>query len=116
MARLVELADSPDASLDTLNIAVAVRISVLPSRLRDAAWTVMHAQRAADLTRHRNPSLLLALARACRAGGDVARATQVAAEGLDLLPAAQPAVQPSRLFRLLTLAADPGRTDVGWAG
>ena len=78
-------ADKPEAHLLILVPAVEASLTVLPTSLRDPAWSLQAARQLNERTHRNNPEYLLALARAYRATGDTADAAETARQALKLL-------------------------------
>jgi non-specific serine/threonine protein kinase/serine/threonine-protein kinase len=68
-----------------------------PAALRDHAAALVHAQRAADLTKRQDPTILLTLAHAYRVTGDRGAAAESARQALSLLPPRATARSESKL-------------------
>lgn len=103
VATLKEMAlKHPDTAL-TLDAEIDALLTARPVALRDAKLAVSGAEREATLTRRREPGVLLSLAQAYRAAGEIDAARSAAREGMALLPPAQPATPPSRTRMLLEL-------------
>jgi predicted Ser/Thr protein kinase len=105
LALLVHAAQGPKASAGDLGAAVEAELQAESSSARDTALTVQLAQRAVELTRRRDATYLLLLAKAYRANYQPESAHASAKEGLALLPAAPPGEGESRLHRSLSLEA-----------
>ncbi|MGO9229560.1 MAG: protein kinase domain-containing protein [Bryobacteraceae bacterium] len=78
---------------------------VMPVQLRDPKLAVNCAERAVEMSHHREPAFLRTLALAYRAAGQPEKAHAAAKEGLALLPAANPATVPSRIRKQLQAEA-----------
>ena len=97
------------AAASDIDLAVSADLIAQPAALRNPALAVRLAETGAALTHGRAPGFLLLLASAYRANGQIAQATQVAQDGLTLLPAQRPGRPRCRLRKLLeNLATQPG--------
>jgi hypothetical protein len=74
---------------------------VEPASFKDPLFSVSCAERAVTLTHRKLPSMLLTLAQAYRAAGQIDKSRSAAQEGLALLPASQPGSTKPRLRKLL---------------
>ena len=105
IATLKELSAKPQASVMILDQTVRALLDVEPVSLREPRFAVACAERAAELSHRKTASLLLSLAQAYHASGQIERARATAAEGLALLaPQASGAPKP-RIRRLLEVEA-----------
>jgi len=93
------------ASPMTLNQAANALLKVEPAFLRDPEFAVLCAERSVALSRWQTPSLLLTLAQAYRAAGQIDKSRTAASEGLALLPPSQPGSVRPRLRKLLEIEA-----------
>jgi tetratricopeptide (TPR) repeat protein len=101
IASLKSLAAQDQASPTILNQAADDLLMVEPASLREPITAVSYAGRAVALTHGKAPSMLLTLAQAYRAAGQVEKSRATAKEGLALLPALQPgSVKPNVRKRL----------------
>jgi serine/threonine protein kinase len=103
LAVLRHLADDPHATAGDIDLAVQADLIAQPASLRDPAHDVVLAERGVALTRRREATYFLLLARACRANHQPGQAA--AREGLSLLPTLPSATPKSRLQILLQDAA-----------
>jgi hypothetical protein len=71
----------------TLDQAANAFLKAQPASLGDPQFAVSCAERAAALSHRKTPSVLLTLARAYRASGQIEKSRVTANEGLALLPA-----------------------------
>lgn len=93
-------ARNPDSPL-VLQIAAKDQLIAEPPSLRNPKLALQYAQRAVDLTHHKIPVMLLTLARAYRANGQIDLSRATAREGLALLPPPRPHEAPTNMRRLL---------------
>ena len=91
LAVLRHLADDPHATAGDIDLAVQADLIAQPASLRDPAHDVVLAERGVALTRRREATYFLLLARACRANHQPGQAA--AREGLSLLPPFQVPLQ-----------------------
>jgi tetratricopeptide (TPR) repeat protein len=105
IATLKDLAMKSQASPMTLNQAANALLKVEPAFLRDPEFAVLCAERSVALSRRQTPSLLLTLAQAYRAAGQIDKSRTAASEGLALLPPSQPGSVRPRLRKLLEIEA-----------
>jgi tetratricopeptide (TPR) repeat protein len=98
-----ELAGKQQASALTLDMTASDLLMVEPKSLRDAQFAVTCAERAVTLSHHQIPSMLLTLAQAYRAAGQMDKSRAAANEGLALLPAARPESVKPRVRKLLEM-------------
>ena len=105
IATLKDLAMKSQASPMTLNQAANALLKVEPAFLRDPEFAVLCAERSVALSRWQTPSLLLTLAQAYRAAGQIDKSRTAASEGLALLPPSQPGSVRPRLRKLLEIEA-----------
>jgi serine/threonine protein kinase len=79
-----------------------------PASLEDPQLALACVQRETALSHSRTPSMLLTLAQAFRATGQIEKSRATAREGLALLPPAQPGNVKPRNRKLLEVQAQPG--------
>jgi len=103
IATLKELADKTQASPDALNQAANALLKAQPETLRDAPTALRFALRAVTLSNRQTPTLLLTLAQAYRATGQLENSRATAKEGLALLAPVSPGGVRPRLRKLLEL-------------
>jgi tetratricopeptide (TPR) repeat protein len=115
LAAYRELAQSKDASAMVLESAASAFSRVQPVALRDTKFAVTCAERAVDASHRQRPAVLLTLAQALHAAGELEKARQVAKEGLALLPPQQGGVVRSNIRKQLELEAQAGATSPGKA-
>lgn len=84
------------------------QLTAEPTSLRDTKWAVSCAERAVAMSHRKMPSMLLTLAQAYRATGQLQKSRAAAKEGLALLPAAQPGAIEPRIRKLLELQLQSG--------
>jgi hypothetical protein len=94
-------------SASELDVAAQDLLIAEPLNLRDPSLAVRDAERAVALSHGKFPALLLTLAKAYRANGQIDRARATARKGLALLPAPAPNAVPSNIRRLLEMQAKP---------
>jgi tetratricopeptide (TPR) repeat protein len=109
IASLKSLAAQDQASPTILNQAADDLLIVEPASLRDPKTALSFAARAVALTHGKAPSMLLTLAQAYRAAGQVDKSRATAREGLALLPALQPGSVKPRLRKLLEIQTQTAR-------
>jgi hypothetical protein len=95
----------PDSAL-VLDFEVAALLTVKPPALRDPKLAIASAQQEALLTRRRQPGVLLFLAQAYHAAGQIEAARATASEGLALPPPVTVGAPVSRTRRLLEMEAE----------
>jgi tetratricopeptide (TPR) repeat protein len=93
--------DSPIA----LDLVVEDFLFAEPASLKDTQLAVSCAEREVALTHRKNPEMLLTLAQAYRAAGQIEKSRAAAKEGLALLPAPQPGIVKPRIRKLLEIQA-----------
>jgi len=103
LATLRRIADRPHASPEDLELAASAFAGKSPN---DSGKAVIWAQRAVDITHHRNAGLLLLLAKTFRANGQKAKAIVTAKEGLSLAPANLQTSAKVRVWWLLKTEAN----------
>jgi tetratricopeptide (TPR) repeat protein len=101
IATMRELAKKDDASPMILDQAADDLIRVEPASLRDPQFAVRCAERAVALSRGQKAALLLTLAQAYRASGQIDKSHATAKQGLLLLPSMQPGSAKPRIRKLL---------------
>jgi tetratricopeptide (TPR) repeat protein len=107
LAVLEDLGVKHPESVLAADFEVAAILTVEPKKLRDPKLAIACAEREALLTQRKQPRVLLSLAQAYHAAGQIKRAREAASEGLALLPPASPGTQMSRTRKLLELEAKP---------
>jgi tetratricopeptide (TPR) repeat protein len=105
IAAMRELAKKDGASPMILDQAADAFLHVEPVSLRDPHFALGCAERAVALSHGQKPSLLLALAQAYRASGQIEKSRATAKQGLQLLPALQPGTPKARIRKLLEFEA-----------
>jgi len=105
LAALKEMAKKDRASPMILDQAANAFLSVEPASLRDPGFAVSCAEREVALSHGKKPSLLLTLAQAYRASGQIEKSRAAAKEGLALLPALQPGNVKPHIRKLLEIEA-----------
>jgi tetratricopeptide (TPR) repeat protein len=103
------LANKDQASPMILDQAARALTVVVPVSLRDPVLAQACAERAVTLSQRRMPSMLLTLAQAYRAAGQIQKSRAAGREGLTLLPVSQRANAQSNLRRLLEAQAQISR-------
>ncbi len=101
LALLKSVAERKDARAVQLDDAATGLINVAPATLCDPELAVKYADRAVEMSAHRDPEFLLTLAEPYRAARQPRKARAAAQEGLALLPPETPATIPSRLRKHL---------------
>jgi tetratricopeptide (TPR) repeat protein len=100
-----DLANKGQASPMILDQAAKALTVVVPVSLREPVLAEACAERAVTLSHRRMPPMLLTLAQAYRAAGQIEKSRAVGKEGLALLPAPQRASAQSNLRKLLEAQA-----------
>lgn len=109
LARLKSLGQEPQASGMILSqIALAYRVAE-PETLRDPAFAVQCARRAAEAAAGKSPTRQFELAQAYHAAGQIEKSRATAREGLALLPAPQPGSVKPRIRKLLEIQTQTAR-------
>ena len=88
-------------SAGVLNKEAENELQAEPASLRDPEVALDYAKRAIELTHRKIPAMLLTLARAYRANGQIDLSRATAREGLALLPPPPPHETPTNMRRLL---------------
>ncbi len=109
VATLKSLASKDQASPTVLEQAAYDLLKVEPASFKDPQFALTCAERAAALTHQKTPSILLTLARAYRATGQIDKSRAAAAEGLALLAPLHPGAAKPRLRKLLEIQAQPAQ-------
>jgi hypothetical protein len=97
------LAMQDQASPVTLDQAASDLLAVDPVSLREPKTALSFAERAVALSNEKSASMLLTLAQACRAAGQMDKSRATAAKGLALLAPLQPGAAKPRLRKLLEI-------------
>jgi serine/threonine protein kinase len=105
LAALKDVAKKDQASPKDLDLAANAFLTVEPASLRDPQFAVSCAERAVALGHRQTPSMLLTLAQAYRASGQIEKSRATAREGLALLAPLQPGSVKPRLRKLLEIQA-----------
>ena len=105
IATMKILASKDQASPTTLELAANDILKVKPTSLSDSQFALACAERATVLTHRKTPSILLTLAQAYRAAGQLDKSRATANEGLALLPVQKPGSIKPRLRKLLEIQA-----------
>jgi len=107
LTKLKSLGQEPQASGKMLSdVSEAFRIAE-PETLRDLAFAVQCARRAAEAAAGKSPMRQFELAQAYRAAGQIDKSRAAAGEGLALLAPFQPGSPKPRLRKLLEIQAQP---------
>ena len=106
LASLKDLSARQPDPLSVLDYEVDALLSVMPVALRDPKLAISCAEREADLTKRKQPGVLLAVAEAYHAAGNAEQAHAAALEGLALLAPVQAGSPKSRTRRLLEYEAE----------
>jgi len=109
LAEIRNEARNEGASPRILDLAANDFIHVEPDSLRDPQFGVQCAERAVTLSHRKRPIMLLTLAQAYRAAGQVERSRSAANEALALLSPMQPGSVKPNIRKLLEIQAQPGR-------
>jgi hypothetical protein len=107
IASLKSLAKKDQASPTTLDQAASDLLSVEPASLREPETALSFAERAVALTKGKSPSMLLTLAQAYRATGQIETSRAAARKALALLAPQQPGSAKPHLRELLEIQAQP---------
>ena len=110
LATLKDLATKHPDSIYLVDYEVAALLTVKPVTLRDSALAIACAEHEAMLSNRKQPRVLLSVAEAYHAAGQIDKARVVANEGLVLLPIASMGPQLPRTRQLLEHEAKPGAT------
>ena len=97
------LVSKDQASPTALEQAANDILKVEPASLRNSQFALSCAERATALTHRKVPSMLLTLAQAYRADGQLEKSRATANEGLALLPALKPGSIKPRIRTLLEI-------------
>jgi tetratricopeptide (TPR) repeat protein len=108
LASYREMTQSKDVSAMVLESAATAFSTVQPASLRDTHFAVACAERAVDQSHRQRPAVLLTLAQALHAEGQLDQGRQVAKEALALLPALQPGAARSNIRKQLEFEAQAG--------
>jgi tetratricopeptide (TPR) repeat protein len=100
-----DLANKDQASPMILDQAARALVVVVPISLRDPVLAEACAERAVALSQRRMPAMLLTLAQAYRAGGQIEKSRAAGKEGLALLPAPLRGATQSNIRRFLEAQA-----------
>ena len=109
LAGIRDEARSDGASPRILDLAANDFSHVEPDSLRDPQFAVLCAERAVALSRRKRPVMLLTLAQAYRAAGQVEKSRSAANEALALLAPLQPGVAKGNMRKLLEVQAQAGK-------
>jgi serine/threonine protein kinase len=110
LAAFREMAGSSQASAMVLESAATAFSTVEPASLRNPSFAVACAERAVEQSHRQKPAVLLTLAQALHAAGQLDQARQVAREALALLPPLQPGAARSNIRKQLEFEAQAGAT------
>jgi tetratricopeptide (TPR) repeat protein len=109
LAKLKSLAQEPQASGKILSqVSEAFRIAE-PEMLRDTAFAVQCARRAAEAAAGKSPTRQLELANAYRAAGQIEKSRTTAKDGLVLLAPIPPGGAKPRIRKLLEIQTQTAR-------
>jgi hypothetical protein len=108
IATLRDMAQKDRASPMILDEAANAFLKAEPAYLRDPRFAVSCAEREVALSRRQMPSMLLTLAQAYRASGQMEMGRAAAKEGLSLLPALPPGSVKPNIRKLLEVEAQTG--------
>jgi hypothetical protein len=103
-----ELAKREQASALILDMTANDLLIVEPKALRDPHFAVACAERAVALSNRKAPSMLLTLAQAYRADGQMGKSVAIAHVGLALLPEIPPGGVKPRIRKLLEMQTQTG--------
>jgi hypothetical protein len=109
IASLKSLASKDQASPTVLEQAANDILKVEPASLKDAQFALSCAERAAALTHRKTPSIMLTLAQAYRATGQMEKSRTTANEGLALLAAQRPGSAKPNIRKLLEFQIQAAR-------
>lgn len=110
LAKLKSLAQEPLASGKRLTQVSEAFLVAEPETLRDPAFAVQCARRAAEAAAGKSPTRQLELANAYRAAGQIDTSRAAAREGLALVPDLPPGAAKPRIRKLLELQLEPGKS------
>jgi hypothetical protein len=103
------MASKNQTSPKTLDQAANAFLTVEPASLREPQFAVVCAESEVSLSHRQTPFMLLTLAQAYRAAGQIDKSRATAKEGLALLPTLQPGSVKPRLRKLLEIQAQTVR-------
>jgi tetratricopeptide (TPR) repeat protein len=109
LAVLKDMASKNQTSPKTLDQAANAFLTVEPASLREPQFAVVCAESEVSLSHRQTPFMLLTLAQAYRAAGQIDKSHATAKEGLALLPTLQPGSVKPRLRKLLEIQAQTVR-------
>jgi hypothetical protein len=105
LATFRDLVKKSQDSPSILDLAAQDFLFAEPATLKDPQLAVSCAEREAVLSHRKMPDLLLTLAQAYRAAGQIEKSRATAKEGLALLPVPQPGSVKPRIRKLLEIQA-----------
>jgi tetratricopeptide (TPR) repeat protein len=106
LATIREIAGKDAASPAILDQAANAFVKVEPASLRDLKFAIACAERAIAMSPGKTPSMLLTLAQAYRAAGQIEKSRATARQGLALLPPPQPGGVKPNIRKLLEKASE----------
>jgi tetratricopeptide (TPR) repeat protein len=109
LAAMRELVKKDQVSPMILDQAANAFLTVEPASLRDPQFALSCAEREVALNHRETPSLLLTLAQADRASGQIDKSRATANEGLALLPSLQPGSVKPNIRKLLEIQAQSAK-------
>lgn len=98
-----ELARKDTVSAAVLDHAANAFLKVEPASLKDPQFALTCAEREIALSHGKSPSMLLTLAQAYRATGQMEKSAAAAQEGLALLPAVRPGNVKPNIRKLIEI-------------
>jgi len=109
IAALRQMANKDTVSPMILDQAANAFLSIEPASLRDPQSAISCAERAAALSHRKRPHLLLTLAQAYRASGQIEKSAATANEALALLSVLQPGSVKPNILKLLEVQMQTSR-------
>jgi tetratricopeptide (TPR) repeat protein len=107
LSSIKELSSRNHSSLQTLDQAADAFLRSEPASLKDPQFALSCVQQEIAVSHTKMPSMLLALAQAYRATGQIEKSRATAKEGLALLAPVQPGGAKPRLRKLLEIQTQP---------
>ena len=101
LSELEQICDHNQNSAPELDTEAKDELQAEPPSARDPNLALRSAKRAVELTHRKIPGMLLTLAKACRAVGQIDLSRTTAREGLALLPQSPPQAPPTNMRRWL---------------
>jgi hypothetical protein len=109
IATLKEMVNNGQVSPLILDQAANAFLKVVPLSLRDSGLALSCAEREVAMSHRKRPTLLLTLAHAYRASGQIEKSRATAREGLALLSTVQPGSVKLNIRKILDIQSQAGR-------